>query len=252
MNNLFSLQGKTAVVTGAGRGLGQAMVIGLAEAGADVAVTDIIHSEETVSRIKKTGRKTKSFQLDVTSKESIDHVFGQIVKDFGRIDILVNNAGILRMGNSETMSLDDWNAVLKVNLTGQFVCAQAAGRQMIRQKEGRIINIASIAGLFGSATTAPYCSSKAGVLLLTKTLAVEWGRYNICVNAICPGIFETEMTNTMIASPQYQQMIQARVALGRYAKPEELSGVVVFLASKASEYMTGAEVVVDGGWTAGL
>jgi NAD(P)-dependent dehydrogenase (short-subunit alcohol dehydrogenase family) len=252
MNDLFSLKGKVAIVTGAGRGLGQAMAIAMAEAGSDVAAADIISVDDTVNRIKKAGRKARAYKVDVGSKDSVDQLAAQVTKEFGRIDILVNNAGILRTGIAEDLSLDDWNAVLKVNLTGPFLCAQAVGRQMIAQKEGRIINISSVAGLLGSPTSAAYCASKAGVLLLTKTLALEWAKYNVLVNAICPGIFATDMTNAMIDDPQWQQVIKMRVPLGRYAKPEELGGAVVFLASQAAGYITGSAFVIDGGWTAGL
>lgn len=252
MNEIFSLEGKTALVTGAGRGLGAAMAIALADAGASIAVADIIDTTETVNTIKKSGLMAKGYRLDVSSKDSIDQTVAQVIKDFKRIDILINNAGILRTGKSEELSLKDWEAVLKVNLTGQFLCAQAAAKQMIIQKGGRIINISSVAGQFGSPTSAAYCASKAGILLLTKTLAVEWGQHGILVNAICPGVFITDMTNQMVDDPQFMQMIKMRVPLQRYAMPDELNGVVVFLASKASGYMTGSAVVVDGGWTAGL
>ena len=251
MNEQFIIKG-TALVTGAGRGLGQAMAVGLANAGADIACADIIDTKETVIQVKKQGRKATGYHLDVTSQESLDKVVSQVITDFGRIDILVNNAGILRSGPSETLSAKDWDAVINVNLTGQFRCAQTVGRQMITQKAGRIINISSVAGLFGSPTSVAYCASKAGVLLMTKTLAIEWAKYNVLVNAICPGIFITDMTNQMINDPQFKQMIHARVPLGRYANPAELSGTVVFLASNAADYITGSAIVVDGGWTAGL
>ena len=156
------------------------------------------------------------------------------------------------MGNAENMKQEDWEKVIQVNLTGQFLCAQAVGKQMIKQKSGKIINIASIAGLGGYAQSAPYSASKAGIILMTKTLAVEWGQHNIQVNAICPGVFATDMTDNFLNDKQFVDMIKARVPLGRYATPDELVGTVIYLASKASDYMTGHALVIDGGWTASL
>jgi 2-deoxy-D-gluconate 3-dehydrogenase len=251
-NDLFDLEGKTAVVTGASRGLGRSMAIGLAKAGADVIVTDILDASETVSEIKKFNRKSLGLKVDVTNKSDVEAMINKIQDKFGNIDILVNNAGILRTGNAEILDKEDWDKVLQVNLTGQFLCAQAVGRQMIKQKSGSIINIASIAGLGGYASSVPYSASKAGVILMTKTLAVEWGKYNIRVNAICPGVFATDMTDAYLKDKQFKEMIQNKVPLGRHAKPDELVGTVVYLASKASDYVTGHALVIDGGWTAGI
>jgi NAD(P)-dependent dehydrogenase (short-subunit alcohol dehydrogenase family) len=175
-----------------------------------------------------------------------------IQEKFKKIDILVNNAGILRTGDAEVLDKEDWDKVLQVNLTGQFLCAQAVGRQMIKQKSGSIINIASIAGLGGYASSVPYSVSKAGVILMTKTLAVEWGKYNVRVNAICPGVFSTDMTDAYLKDKQFKEMIKNKIPLGRYARSDELVGTVVYLGSQASEYMTGHALVIDGGWTASL
>jgi 2-deoxy-D-gluconate 3-dehydrogenase len=251
-NNLFDLEGKTAVVTGASRGLGKAMAIGLAKAGADVVVTDILDTSETVSEIKKLNRESLGLVVDVSNKSDIEAMVKKIRDKFGNIDILVNNAGILRTGDAEVIDKDDWDKVLQVNLTGQFLCAQAVGREMIKQKTGSIINIASIAGLGGYASSVPYSASKAGVILMTKTLAVEWGKHNVRVNTICPGVFATDMTDSYLKDKQFKDMIKNKVPLGRPAKPDELVGTVVYLASKASDYMTGHALVIDGGWTAGI
>ncbi len=251
-NDLFDLEGKTAVVTGASRGLGKAMAIGLAKAGADVVVTDILDTSETVSEIKKLNRESLGLVVDVSNKSDIEAMVKKIRDKFGNIDILVNNAGILRTGDAEVIDKDDWDKVLQVNLTGQFLCAQAVGREMIKQKTGSIINIASIAGLGGYASSVPYSASKAGVILMTKTLAVEWGKHNVRVNAICPGVFATDMTDSYLKDKQFKDMIKNKVPLGRPAKPDELVGTVVYLASKASDYMTGHALVIDGGWTAGI
>ena len=251
-NGLFDLERKIAVVTGASRGLGKAMAIGLAKAGADVVVTDILDTSETVSEIKKLNRESLGLVVDVSNKSDIEAMVKKIRDKFGIIDILVNNAGILRTGDAEAIDKDDWDKVLQVNLTGQFLCAQAVGREMIKQKTGSIINIASIAGLGGYASSVPYSASKAGVILMTKTLAVEWGKHNVRVNTICPGVFATDMTDSYLKDKQFKDMIKNKVPLGRPAKPDELVGTVVYLASKASDYMTGHALVIDGGWTAGI
>ena len=252
LRDLFNLKTKTAIVTGASRGLGQAMAIGLAKAGATVVVADLVDVSATVDDITRLGRDSLGVKLDVTEPADIKKMVRQTVKKFGRIDILVNNAGIVRQAPVESMTEKDWDDVIKVNLNGEFLCAQAVGKQMIKQQTGRIINIASVAGLFGSAGTAAYCASKAGILLLTKTLAVEWAKYNINVNAICPGVIVTAMTDPYLQDPAFQQMIKTRVPLARPGVPEELVGTVIFLSSRASEYMTGHALVIDGGWTAGL
>lgn len=251
-NDLFNLEGKTAIVTGASRGLGRSMAIGLAKAGADVVVTDILDTSKTVNEIKKLNRESFGLKVDVSNKSDVEAMVKNILEKFGNIDILVNNAGILRTGNAEVLDKEDWDKVLKVNLTGQFLCAQAVGRQMIKQKSGSIINIASIAGLGGYASSVPYSASKAGVILMTKTLAVEWGKHNVRVNAICPGVFATDMTDAYLKDKQFKDMIKNNVPLGRHAKPDELVGTVVYLASKASDYTTGHALVIDGGWTAGI
>ncbi len=252
MSELFGLAGKVAIVTGASRGLGRAIAIGLAQAGADVVATDILDVTGTVEEIKKTGRKSIGIKVDVTRKEDVAGMVQQTVNKFGKVDLLINNAGIIRMSPAETMSEEDWDKVIAVNLKGEFLCAQEAAKQMITQRSGKIINIASIAGQHASAQSAAYNASKAGVILMTKTLAVEWAKHNIQVNAICPGVFATAMTDDFLKDENFLQMIKTRVPLARYGKPEELVGAVIYLASKASDYMTGHALVIDGGWTAGL
>ena len=251
-DDLFDLTGKVAIVTGASRGLGEAMAMGLAKAGANVVVTDILDTKETVDEIKKLGRESIGIKVDVSKKEDVKTLVQETMEKFGRIDILVNNAGIFRMVPAETMGEEDWDKVIAVNLKGEFLCAQEVGKQMIKQKSGKIINIASVAGKFAFAQSAAYNASKAGVILLTRTLAVEWGKHNIQVNAICPGVFATAMTEDFLKDGDFLQMIKTRVPLARYGNPEELVGTVVYLASKASDYTTGHAIVVDGGWTAGL
>ncbi|MDI6655401.1 MAG: glucose 1-dehydrogenase [Candidatus Hydrothermarchaeota archaeon] len=252
MNELFDLTGKVAIVTGASRGLGRAMAVGLAGAGANVVVTDILDVNETVEEIKKLGREAVGIKVDVSKKGDVERMVQQTIEKFGRVDILVNNAGIFRMAPAETMKEEDWDKVIAVNLKGQFLCAQEVGKQMIKQKSGKIINMASVAGKLAFAQSAAYNASKAGIILMTKTLAVEWGKYNIQVNAICPGVFATAMTEDFLKDENFLQMIKTRVPLARYGEPEELVGTVIYLASKASDYMTGHALVIDGGWTAGL
>lgn len=252
MNGLFDLAGKTAIVTGAGRGLGRAIALGLARAGADVAVSDIIDTRETVDAIRGLGRKAVSVKADVGDEESVKELAEKTVTELGNIDILVNNAGIFRTSPAEDTNPGDWDAVLGVNLKGQLLCAREAGRRMIKQGSGKIINISSVAGLAAFPGSAAYNASKAGVILLTKTLATEWGKHNIQVNAVCPGFFETEMTRDLAGDSSFMAFIRERVPLGRGASPEELAGTAVFLASRASDYVTGHALVIDGGWTARL
>ncbi len=228
------------------------MAIGLAKAGANVVVTDVLDTSKTVGEIKKLHRESFGLEVDVSNKSDVEEMVKEIIKKFGKIDILVNNAGILRTGNAEVLNKEDWDKVIQVNLTGQFLCAQAVGRQMIKQKSGKIINISSIAGLSGYATFAPYSASKAGVISITQTLAAEWGKYNINVNAICPGVFATDMTDAYLKDQQFKNMIKTKVPLAKYAEPEELVGTVIYLASRASDYVTGHSVIIDGGWTAAL
>jgi len=252
MDYLFDLTGKVAIVTGASRGLGRTMALGLAKAGTNVIVSDVLDTKETVDEIKKFRKKVMGIKVDVSKKVDVEEMVHRTIEKFGRIDILVNNAGILRMAPAEKMKEEDWDKVIAVNLKGQFLCAQEVGRRMIKQKSGKIINIASIAGKLAFNQSVAYNASKAGVILMTKTLAVEWGRHNIQVNAICPGAFATAMTEDFLKDEGFLQMIKTRVPLARYGEPEDLVGTVIYLASKASDYVTGHALVVDGGWTAGL
>lgn len=252
MKNLFDLSGKVAIVTGASRGLGKAMALGLSEYGAKVVVSDVVPVKETVSEIERRGREVLGLKVDVSRKSEVVGMVKKTMKKFGRIDILVNNAGILRSAPAEKMGEKDWEKVISVNLKGQFLCAQEVGKVMLKQKAGKVINIASIAGKFGFAGIASYNASKAGSILLTKTLATEWGGRGINVNAICPGVFATKMTEGFLADKNFVKGIKMKVPLGRHAVPDELVGTVVYLASEASSYVNGHALVVDGGWTAGL
>lgn len=252
MESLFDLKGKTALVTGGGRGLGKAMAFGLAQHGADIALSDTIDLLEAVNDIKALGRKAIGIRADVTVQDEIKEMVDETVAGLGRLDILVNNAGIFRMSSADQMRAEDWDAVMSVNLRGQFLSAREAVPHMIRQKSGKIINISSVAGLAAFAGSAAYNASKAGLILLTKTLAAEWGKYNIQVNAVCPGLFETPMTAEFLKDSEFMEYIKGRVPLSRAGLPHELAGTAVFLASRASDYMTGHALVIDGGWTACL
>jgi len=251
-DDLFDLKGRTAVITGASRGLGKAMAIGLAKNGAHVVITDVLDTTDAVEEIKQFDDQAIGLNVDITNASDVEKMVKKTVDLFGSIDVLVNNAGILKTANAEDFSEEDWKQVIEVNLTGLFLCAKTAGKQMIKQKSGKIINISSIAGLSGYASSAPYSASKAGVISLTKTLAAEWGKHNVIVNAVCPGVFATDMTEDYLKDEQFQNMIQSNVPLGRYAEPEEIIGTIVYLASNASDYMTGHSLVIDGGWVAGL
>ena len=251
-NNLFNLDGKVAIITGAARGLGRSMAIGLAKFGAHVVITDLIDTSDTLEEINKYDNQSIDLQVDVSDKTDVETMIKKTVDHFGSIDIFVNNAGILKTANAEDFSEEDWKKVIDVNLNGVFLCAQAAGKQMIEQKSGKIINISSIAGLSGYASSVAYSASKAGVISLTKTLAAEWGKHNIQVNAICPGVFATDMTADYLKDKNFKEMIESKVPLGRYAKSDELIGTIIYLASNASNYMTGHALVIDGGWTSAL
>lgn len=250
--DIFDLKGKVVIITGGSRGLGKAMAVGLAKAGARIVVTDILDTDNAVSEIREFNDDVFGLTVDVTNRSDVEHMVEKTVDHFGSIDVLINNAGILKSSNAEDFSEKDWKQVIDVNLTGQFLCAQIVGKQMIKQKSGRIINISSIAGLAGYASSVAYSASKAGVISLTKTLSSEWGKHNVLVNAVCPGVFATDMTEDYLKDEDFKEMIKTKVPLERYAKPEELIGTIIYLSSNASEYVTGHALVIDGGWTAAL
>lgn len=255
MNKLFDLSGKVAIVTGGSRGIGAAIVEGLAASGANVVIADILEREATVTAkklSKKTRRKIISFLTDVSKKEDTDSLVAKTVKSLGRVDILVNNAGIFRMVPTEKLSKAEWDKIMAVNLEGYLNCAQSVFPIMRKQRKGSIINNASIAGLFAFPTAAAYNASKAGIVSLTQTLASEWAKYGIRVNCFCPGVVKTAMTADLLKQKAIQEMVKARVLLGRPAKPAEMAGLAVYLASDASSYMTGSVIAIDGGWTAHL
>jgi 2-deoxy-D-gluconate 3-dehydrogenase len=247
--NLFDLSGKTALVTGAARGLGKAMAVGLAEAGADVAlVTNSSSADEVKKEIEALGRRALTITADLGDESVLSDVVKQTVDYFGRIDILVNNAGIIRRTPAADHAAQDWHDVININLNSVFFLCQLVGREMLKQKSGKIINIASMLSFQGGITVPGYAASKHGVAGITKALANEWASQGIQVNAIAPGYMETDNTEKLRQDPVRSKQILERIPAGHWGTPEDLKGPVVFLASAASDYMNGHVLAVDGGW----
>jgi len=249
----FDVSGKIALVTGAARGLGRAIALALAEAGADVALglRDLSHDSGVAAEVAARGRRPLPLQMDMMQPEEIRRAVDHTFRHFGRLDILVNNAGIAPDNLAENVTEDDYDRTVGINLKGTFFACQAAGRIMIRQKSGCIINMSSQAGFAALPTESVYCMTKAGISHLTKCLAVEWGKYNINVNAVAPTFIHTPGTEGALADPAFRQDVVDRIAaLHRIGEPIEVAGAVVFLASPAASLITGHTLVIDGGWTA--
>ncbi len=246
----FKLDGRIALVTGAAQGLGQGYAIALAEAGADVAGLDRAPVAETGRAVQALGRRFMPIECDLkaASIDDLNGVVARVVAEFGRLDILVNNAGIIRRAPAIEFSERDWDDVLQINLKAVFFLAQAAAKAMVSQGGGKIINIASMLSFQGGILVPSYAAAKSGVAGITRSLANEWSKYHINVNAIAPGYMATDNTAPIRADANRNQAIQDRIPAGRWGTPDDLKGVVVFLASRASDYMQGAIVPVDGGW----
>ncbi len=251
----MQLKDKIAIVTGARRGMGRTHALVLAKEGAKVVVSDISleDCEKVVDEIKSSGGQAIAVKCDVTKKQEIEKMVKEALDKFEKIDILVNNAGIAEFKAFLEMTEEEWDRTLDINLKGYFLCAQACAKEMAKQKSGVIINIASVAmgqvGI-GFPNIAHYCASKGGIVGMTEALAVELAPYNIRVNAIAPGMIETPMIDTIKEDPKSMEAMLARVPMHRVGKPEEVSELVLFLASDKSSYMTGSVVVIDGGWLA--
>jgi len=253
---MFDLTGKKALVTGASRGIGQGIALALAQQGADVAVnyrSSGEQAEAVVAEVKKIGRDSFSVQADVSKKEEVEKMVKEVVNRFGKVDILVNNAGIAIFKSFDELAEEDWDQTLAVNLKSQFLCAKAVVPIMEKQEWGRIINIASIAsgGVgVGFLNLAHYCASKGGVVAFTEELALELSPRGITVNAIGPGVIDTEMTTSLKNDPQTLNGLLARIARRRLGKPADIGAAAAFLASEEADYITGAVLYVDGGWLA--
>ena len=248
------LEGKVAVVTGSNRGIGKGIAVALAKEGCGVVVNSYMEDEEsknTVEEIKKLGAEAIFIKANVTREIDVRDLIEKAVKKFGKLDILVNNAGILVSGTVTTLTEKDWDRQMEVNLKGVFICSKYAVQQMLKQgKGGRIINIGSIAGLVGFPGISAYCASKGGVTELAREMALDYAKYGITVNAIDPGVIVTDMTKGMLDDAATRKMLMENTPVGRFGQPEDIGNAAVFLALDESSFITGHNLVVDGGWTA--
>ncbi|HET7657092.1 MAG TPA: glucose 1-dehydrogenase [Bacillales bacterium] len=247
----FDLKGKTAVVTGAGRGIGRALAIGLAEAGADVAILSRTKAEleQTAAKIEETGQKAYLHTTDLTKQADVENAVGSIVRQAGRIDVLINNAGMNIRTPALEVTEDEWQRIVETNLHSAFRMSQAVAKHMKEHDGGKIINISSVGGQVALRTGVVYAATKAGLIQMTKTLALEWAKYNIRVNAIGPWYFKTPLTEKLLADENYLQDILRQTPMKRVGELNDLVGPAVFLASDASSYITGQTLFVDGGMT---
>ena len=248
--SIFDLTGKVAIVTGGYHGIGKGIAEGLAEAGADIVICARNYDRcvEACTEIEKMGVKALPIRCDIRKSEEVENLVTQIVREMGKMNILVNNAGV---GGSEKpildMSDEDWDDVINIDLRGAFICSRAAVKEMIKQGGGKIINVASIMAFITTANMSAYCAGKGGMIQLTKVMALEFTKYNIQVNALCPGYFLTPMNRKLFESETGKRIIQKNIPMGRIGKCEELKGTAIYLASSATDFMTGSCVIVDGG-----
>ncbi len=251
-SELFRLEGKTALVTGSAQGLGKEIALGLAQSGCSLVLADLVDPEETAIQVGEIGSRSISVKADISDEAEVENVVAKAISEYEKVDILVNNAGISQLSYTATEDLPvgEWDKIMAVNLRGTFLCCKHAGKQMIQCGGGSIINISSTAGTTGIVRAPAYCASKAGIILLTKSLALEWARHNIRVNAIAPHYLETELTKGLRASEKVYDGLVKQIPMRRFAKPTEVVGAVLLLSSPASSYMTGTVVAVDGGFLA--
>lgn len=249
---IFRLDGKIALVTGASRGLGREIAKGFAQYGASLMLADIAYPEETEKEIKGEGARCIAVRTDISNEVEVKELGQKITSEFERVDILVNNAGITQLAYTPTeeLAVEEWDRVMDVNLKGTFLCCKYVGGSMMKTGGGSIVNIASTAGITGVPRAPAYCASKAGVILLTKSLALEWAQHNIRVNAIAPHYLETDLTKGVMDSHKVYEAVTKQIPLKRFGKTWELVGAALFLASDTSSYVTGAVMPVDGGYLA--
>ena len=251
-NNSFMLEGKTALVTGAAHGLGQAIALGLAACGASLMLADIDEPRKTARQIQNLGARAIACETDVSDEAQVRALVQEAVSEFGQVDILVNNAGISQLSYTPTeeLSVEEWDRITGVNLKGTFLCCKHIGGTMIKNNGGKIVNIASTAGITGVPRAPAYCASKAGIIRLTKSLALEWARHNIHVNAIAPHYLETDLTQGLRRSETVYDSLLKSIPLKRFGKTADLLGPVLLLCSEASDFMTGSVLYADGGYLA--
>ncbi len=246
-----SLEGKVAIVTGSKRGIGKTIALSLAEAGADVVVctrrVEDGQLEAVADEIQKSGRRSLAIQTDITQKTDVDNLVQKVIDEFGTVDILINNASMNILAPLLELREDGWDRIINTNLKGYYLCSQAVGKRMVEQRKGNIINMASMGALKAAERMGAYCIAKAGVVMLTRVLALELARYNIRANAIAPSFVKTKFSEPLWSDPDTLKLLENRIPLGRLAETDDIIGSVLFLASDASSYITGHTIFVDGG-----
>jgi NAD(P)-dependent dehydrogenase (short-subunit alcohol dehydrogenase family) len=249
---LFRLDGKIALVTGSAQGLGKEIALTLAQNGCSLVLADLVYPEETSKQIAEIGSRSISVKADISNEEDVKKMVEKTISEYKKVDILVNNAGISQLSYTPTedLPIEEWDKIIAVNLRGTFLCCKHVGKQMVRSGQGSIINISTTAGITGVPRAPAYCASKAGIILLTKSLALEWVRYHIRVNAIAPHYLETELTEGLRAEKKVYEGLVKQIPIRRFAKPSEIAGTVLLLSSPASSYITGTVIEVDGGYLA--
>ncbi len=248
MLDIFNLQGQVALFTGASRGLGKAMAVGLAKAGADVAVVGRKHDQDVLDQIAAQGRTGRFYEHDLADIDGIPALVAKVQADFGKIDILVNNAGVQSRHKAAEFPRKDWNFVIDVNMNAVFFMCQEVGKLMLAQGKGKIINIASLLSFQGGLTVPAYAAAKGAVAQFTKSLSNEWASQGININCIAPGYMDTEMNTALMADATRSRQILERIPAARWGKPEDMVGAAIYLASRASDYVNGTTITIDGGW----